>query len=622
MAKFLTLCYVIFLLSATAHPASNANFGETYAEGRKFMQQSQWEKALKNFQTLEKDYTLLSDYVLFDMAACYEKSGEKDKAVASLKKIVSDYKNAFLYRKAFRRILEIEKGGDIKVVLKDYDLYLREFPQDSKTLWEKAELLEKSGMHEEALPIWKEIFFSGGAYALTAYEALKANNRQPSHAEIKLAASRLSEKENYRQTAALLEDSPPREVEGRYLQAHSYFHLRRYRDAARILSHMSFKNSKYLLALSLIRTNEKDAFYKLIEGAKRGQNDLFSLHSMAAELKRREGNVAESLAILQSMQLLYPEREEEITWCQAWTAIREGRLADAERLLSGLAERSSKEQDKYLFWLGKVKKYQGQSGDVFFSQIKDQSGYYWFKTGNKGKSPLPDNGLKDEKMGNLLPLPEEISRSMLRIAELEYLKMRTEATQEARFVIGSVTEPYVFSFARQLAAIEDYYSLVRLGTRHNAATLKYPLAFRDKVLTHATAHKIDPLLVTALMREESRFKNDAISSAGAIGVMQLMPATARRIARIKNNEELFDAEKNIGLGTSYLSQLVAHFKSLPYAVAAYNAGEHNVEKWLAAGYRDEDEFAEDIPFGETKNYVFRVLKTYGIMKSLYGNKDQ
>jgi soluble lytic murein transglycosylase len=622
MAKFLTLCSVIFLLSATAYPASNANFRETYAEGRKFMQQSQWEKALKNFQALEKDYTLLNDYILFDMSACYEKSGEKDKAVACLRKIASNFKNSSLYRKAFRRILEIEKGGDLKVVLTDYDFYLREFPQDSKTVWEKADLLEKSGMNEEALLIWKEIFLSGSAYALTAYEALKANNRQPSRGEIKLAASRLLEKENYQQAAALLEYSPPKEEEGKYLLARAYFRLRRYRDTARMLSGISFKDSKYLLALSLIRTNEKDAFYKLIDGAKQGQKDLFSLHSMAAELKRRDGNIAESLGILQSMQLLYPEREEEITWCRAWTAIREGQLVDAEGLLAGLAERSSKEQDKYLFWLGKVKTYQGQSGEVFFSQIKDQSGYYWFKAGNKGKNPLSDNGLKDAKKESLLPLPEEINRSMLRIAELESLKMRTEATQEARFVIGSVTEPYVFTFARQLAAIEDYYSLVKLGTRYNAATLKYPLAFRDKVFAHASTQKIDPLLVTALMREESRFRNDAVSGAGAIGVMQLMPATARRVAHIRNNEELYDAEKNIGLGTNYLAQLVTHFKLLPYAVAAYNAGEHNVEKWLAAGYRDEDEFAEDIPFGETKSYVFRVLKTYGIMKSLYGNKEE
>jgi len=74
------------------------------------------------------------------------------------------------------------------------------------------------------------------------------------------------------------------------------------------------------------------------------------------------------------------------------------------------------------------------------------------------------------------------------------------------------------------------------------------------------------------------------------------------------------------LGTNYLSRLLVKFKLPHYALAAYNAGEHNVEKWLAAGYRDEAEFTEDIPFSETKNYVFRIMKTHGIMKCLYGSE--
>ena len=584
------------------------------------MQESQWTKALEKFQSLEKDYVLLSDYVLYDMAVCYEKSGEKDKAIAALKRIISDRKNSPLYRKAFRKILEITKDDDINAALRHYDLYISEFPHDSKALWEKAELLEKAGRKEEAFPVWKEIFLSGSTYVLNAYKALKARNRQASREEIRIAASRLSEKENYRQAVSLLEDSIPVEEEEKYLLGRAYFRLRRYRDAIRMLGGVSLRDSKYLLALSLIRTDEKEAFYKLTEGlVKHGQKDLFNLLSLAVELKRREGSIAEAVALLQSMKEMYPEKEEEVTWSQAWLAIRQRRLSDAEKLLSLLTGRNFSKQDKYLFWLGKIKKYQGQKGDVFFSQIEDQTGYYWFRAGKKGDRTVTGNVNEGLKTGNLPDLPEELNRRILRIAELESLKMKVEATQEARLVAGFVTAPYVPSFARLLVEIEDYHSLVSLGIRHNSPTLKYPLAFRDAVFKHAEAHGIDPLLVTALMREESRFKNDAVSSAGALGVMQLMPATARGMARIRNNEELFDAEKNISLGVNYLSQLIARFKTLLYAVAAYNAGEHNVEKWHAAGYRDEDEFVEDIPFSKTKNYVFRVITTYSIMKSLYGN---
>lgn len=623
MAKYFILYSVILTISFTAFSASHATFRESYAEGRKFMQENQWTKALENFKALEKDYLLLVDYVLYDMAACYEKTGEKDKAIATLKRIISDHKSSPLYRKAFCRIIEIIKNDDIKSALKHYDLYIREFPHDGKALWEKAELLEKAGMKEAAFPIWKEIFLSGSNYALNAYEALKAMDYQPSREEIRIAASRLSEKESYRQVASLLEASIPAEEEEKYLLGRAYFHLRRYRDAIRLLGGSSFRDSRYLLALSLIRTNEKEAFYKLTERlVNQGQKDLFNLLSLAAELKRREGSAGEAAYLLQSMKELYPEKEEEITWSRAWLAIRQGRLSDAEKLLTLLTGRSFTKQDKYLFWLGKVKKYQGQKGDAFFSQIKDQTGYYWFRTGKEGNRTSTGNSRENLITRNSTELSEETNRSILRIGELQSLKMKAEAAQEVCLVIGSVTETYVPSFARLLVEMEDYPSLIKLGIRYNSPTLEYPLAFRDTVLKYAGTYRIDPLLVTALMREESHFKNDAVSGAGALGIMQLMPATARRIAHINNKEELFDTEKNISLGVNYLSQLIAQFKSPHYAIAAYNAGEHNVGKWLAAGYRDEDEFAEDIPFSETKNYVFRVMKTYGIMKSLYGNNEK
>jgi len=129
-------------------------------------------------------------------------------------------------------------------------------------------------------------------------------------------------------------------------------------------------------------------------------------------------------------------------------------------------------------------------------------------------------------------------------------------------------------------------------------------------------------LIIAIMREESHFRNDAVSVVGALGLMQLMPATARKVGNISHNRELFEVQKNIRIGTTYLSSLLSRFGEMPYAIAAYNAGGRNVKKWLAANYQDEDEFTEDIPYGETKDYVLRVMSTYFIMKSLYRNEGK
>jgi soluble lytic murein transglycosylase len=116
------------------------------------------------------------------------------------------------------------------------------------------------------------------------------------------------------------------------------------------------------------------------------------------------------------------------------------------------------------------------------------------------------------------------------------------------------------------------------------------------------------------MREESRFDPDALSVAGARGLMQLMPRTAARLsgsAAEAAGIDLRDAQTNITLGASYLKALSGEFPWLPAALAAYNAGEDRVRGWLRQGeYASVDEFIEDIPFDETRNYVKKVLTSY------------
>jgi len=118
------------------------------------------------------------------------------------------------------------------------------------------------------------------------------------------------------------------------------------------------------------------------------------------------------------------------------------------------------------------------------------------------------------------------------------------------------------------------------------------------------------------MREESRFDHAAKSPAGAYGLMQLMPQTAYRLDRslhlgVTRPSQLTDAGTNIALGTFYLKKLSDEFASLPLALAAYNAGELAVRSWQNRfAYRSADEFIEDIPYAETRNYVKKVLTSY------------
>ncbi|RPI34703.1 MAG: lytic transglycosylase domain-containing protein, partial [Nitrospiraceae bacterium] len=126
----------------------------------------------------------------------------------------------------------------------------------------------------------------------------------------------------------------------------------------------------------------------------------------------------------------------------------------------------------------------------------------------------------------------------------------------------------------------------------------------------------------SVMREESRFDCNAKSGAGAYGLMQLMPQTAYRLDRslklgINRPSQLTVARNNIHLGSFYLKSLFNEFHSLPHVLAAYNAGEQAVRTWQEQGnYRSVDEFIEDIPYAETRNYVKKVLTSYFQYKKL------
>ncbi len=155
--------------------------------------------------------------------------------------------------------------------------------------------------------------------------------------------------------------------------------------------------------------------------------------------------------------------------------------------------------------------------------------------------------------------------------------------------------------------------------------IAYPRAFRDLVVTHSrSADELDPDLLQALMREESALDPRALSWAGALGLCQLMPATAAGVAaqlalKAPRQAQLLEPELNIQLGARYLSDLVIRLKGIkPFALASYNAGEAAVARWRKEnGDEDLAAWVELVPLQETRGYVKRVLRSYNTYKLLY-----
>lgn len=151
----------------------------------------------------------------------------------------------------------------------------------------------------------------------------------------------------------------------------------------------------------------------------------------------------------------------------------------------------------------------------------------------------------------------------------------------------------------------------------------YPRPWHEAAAAAARVHRVPPALVHAVMRQESAYDPEAVSYAGAVGLMQLMPATARGLAPEAGRTRLFDPAFNVRLGAQLLGQLLSQFEgSEPLAAAAYNAGGHRVRRWLEGAAPGQlDQRVERIPIQQTRNYVRRVMSHYVRYQYLAGETD-
>jgi soluble lytic murein transglycosylase len=147
--------------------------------------------------------------------------------------------------------------------------------------------------------------------------------------------------------------------------------------------------------------------------------------------------------------------------------------------------------------------------------------------------------------------------------------------------------------------------------------LRYPLRYETIVRQHARNYDLDPALLAAVIYTESRFRADARSSAGAVGLMQLLPDTGRAIAVRTGGDrfvvgDLLDPEINVRYGSWYLRELRRKYGDTRTALAAYHAGQGNVDRWRRQGV--------GIQFPETRAYVDDVLAAVPVYRRAYGDE--
>lgn len=342
-----------------------------------------------------------------------------------------------------------------------------------------------------------------------------------------------------------------------------------------------------------------------------------------------------------------------------WVARGEGRLDEALEYLQEIEGRWAKADDSYEleragYWRGRVLEQQGKAADALalYEQLAQEhpATYYGLlsrervgtldaargaalhdavKAAPTAAEPFPIHA------GPLGSDPQFASAvELLRLGFGELVPMEILAIDRTALPPDSVRlMVLVLSMAKEDRAA---HGLARLWLRRDLSgpisperraiwEIAYPKVFRELVVTHSkSSDELDPDLLQALMREESALDPRALSWAGALGLCQLMPATAAGVAqqlKLKppRQAQLLEPELNIQLGARYLSDLVIRLGGIkPFALASYNAGESAVARWRREnGDEDLAAWVELVPLQETRGYVKRVLRSYNTYKLLY-----
>ena len=344
-------------------------------------------------------------------------------------------------------------------------------------------------------------------------------------------------------------------------------------------------------------------------------------------------------------------------WRIGWIQFRNGRYADCiatfTTLQKGFPHDSWAKAAR--FWIAKTYERQNRlkEAEAIYSEIVKANHWYYSGAAKQHLKRLPSKLEASAKQETLAvsrvrvtldsPAWKNIgSKKTARVQQLMRLKLFEDALIELEGTIHRDNSNLRDNYYNMILCLEklkrfqqahgyaDRLSSFRpLRGKNNAIPVElyrllYPLYYTDLLQKHTTRYEIDPLFVAAMIREESRYNADIVSYAGAIGLMQIMPATGRELAgRLKiprfNTKMLYNPDINIQMGSWYMKSLMNQFDNNHALVAgAYNGGPGRMRRWIQAKQIvDLDEFIEDIGIDQTRRHIKKVIDSYHIYQELY-----
>ena len=629
--------------------------------------------ALGRLERAAASLPLLADYALFWQAAARRRAGEFSRAAALLERLLELHPESLFIERAGRDLPRTYlAAGELARAEEAVGRYLGRFPTGPgrAAVWlvlgELFQRTERIPQAEEVFRrIWTELPTAPESRQAQAFLEAIPDARPFSQGERFQRAMTLSREGRHRQAqdelAPFAEDGP-RASAARMALGMGAFQLRQYETAARWLGPLAERaaaadrgEALFWLARSLGRSGDAAGFEtrmglvaELTPRSRRAEEALFLLGRAAMD----DGEPSRALPPLSRLLREHPKGSwrDEALWLKGWAEFKLGEPSKAilswERLCREEAGPRLCPQGAY--WRGRALESLQQRTEAvrayraFLKEYPD-SLYYRMRAVERlvglgeaapavrpaipASTPPAESaaGLHLEK-GRLLKalgLEDEATEEYL-----EQVRARPEDRDALAECCGAFLELKRYDKAiwmgrRLLAPLS-----AQAGGRFSARRYwecTYPWGYGEFVRPQAEALGLDPYLVMALIREESAFAPRAVSRTGARGLMQLMPQTADRVARaaklsLGGESGLEAPEVNIRLGTRHVADLLREQEGrVGLTLAAYNAGSQPVQRWLQRfGLRDEDEFIEDIPYAETRNYVKRVLGSRERYAGLYG----
>ncbi|MEW6419248.1 MAG: transglycosylase SLT domain-containing protein [Nitrospirota bacterium] len=615
-------------------------------KGKNELENKKFEDAIFSLSAAEREFPMLGDYALLWLSDAYHENGKHRESLKTIRTLLDRYPHSPLWEKA--RIREIKEAEEVSEergynqrseenIQQIYEAYIKDFPCDAEVKYLYALWLKKNGKEDTAKSVFKEIYLDAGIFSKTAFNEL--NPSDITVEDLIKRASNLMSAMDFKGAEAALRSAMDRD-DGRFKNeilknlGLSLFKQRRYRKAAEVFEEA---DRGYWQVRSLYRAGEKEVFNSALDEFLKSEDKRAGqiLVSLASD-ERRDGRIEEAIKIYQNVVRKYPSETEDALWGIGWTYFLTGEYKKAADIFTNLYETYN--DIRYLYWKARSLEADGEDAFSIYHTImgmEKEHDFYSIMSYMRTKRlnpPFPPlvkggeggfSGETQKSIGVTTPVrgisitPQKNDRvealfdlglSKEALLELIYISRNTSSIEDILYICSKLQE------------LREYKYLVRIAVKvphmEELLRFRYPLAYWDVVEGLSGKYSTDPLLVLSVVREESRFDSEARSTAGALGLMQIMPGTAYRLDNnlklgINGSHEMLDVKNNLHLGIFYLRNLINEFGSYSHALAAYNAGEETVRKWLRKGnYKSADEFIEDIPYSETRNYVKRVITTF------------